>query len=611
MDQKNLNSAKEDNNIKSPSDILRILHIDDDETFLFLTKKFLEQISEGKVEINYLTDSEQALDVVDANNIDVIVCDYQMPRMDGLELLSKLKTQKSEIPFIMFTGRGREEVAIRALNLGAEYYIKKEGEPESQFRELYHIIQKVVDHRRIEEDLIISERRFREFAELLPETVFELDQEMNITFVNNYFLKEFGYEICEINKGVKALQLVSPEDHDIVARTFQKLINEEYAPPLEILALRKDGSTFPSLTFSNVILHENQPIGLRGIMVDISQQKQHEKELLESEKRFRTLFEESPVGILTCDLDGNIDNINKYALNFLGSPSKEETKKINLLSFPLLMKVSFSSHLKQCITKKQEVTSEVFYTSKWGKASYLKYRMVPFMSNGEITQVYITFVDVSAYKEIEKELKNQKEELKDFSSFLAHDILNCLSILEGYTNVLDKDYNKSYIKKMLSQIEFLREFVTSSFDFIQMEHKIEKKEKTDLNELVEKIVKLSIPDSIVCNLEKLPEVLCDPDKLSRVFKNLLDNAVIHANPKKIEIKKRIYEEKLEILIINDGEMIPEKNHKRIFERGFSTKRRSGIGLIIAKKYVEAHGWELRLETTEKTTSFIISIPQNI
>jgi two-component system sensor histidine kinase VanS len=144
-----------------------------------------------------------------------------------------------------------------------------------------------------------------------------------------------------------------------------------------------------------------------------------------------------------------------------------------------------------------------------------------------------------------------------------------------------------------------------------MEHKIEKKEKTDLNELVEKIVKLSIPDSIVCNLEKLPEVLCDPDKLSRVFKNLLDNAVIHADPKKIEIKKRIYEEKLEILIINDGEMIPEKNHKRIFERGFSTKRRSGIGLIIAKKYVEAHGWELRLETTEKTTSFIISIPQNI
>ncbi len=610
MDQKNLNSAKEDNNIKSQSETLRILHIDDDKDFLFLTKKFLEQISEGKVDISNISDSEQVLDVVDANNIDVIVCDYQMPRMDGLELLSKLKTQKSEIPFIIFTGRGREEVAIRALNLGADYYIKKEGEPESQFRELYHIIQKVVDHKRVGEDLIISERRFREFAELLPETVFELDKEMNITFVNNFFLKEFGYDLDEINQGINALQIVSPEYHDRVVKTFQKLIDERYAPPLEILAMRKDGSTFPSLIFSNVIIHENQPIGLRGIMVDISQQKQHEKELLESEKRFRTLFEESPVGILTCDLDGNIDNINKYALGFLGSPSKEETKKINLLTFPLLIKVSFSSHLKQCITKKQEVTSEVFYTSKWGKASYLEYKMVPFINNGEITQVFITFVDVSRYKEIESELKNQKEELKDFSSFLAHDITNSLSIIEGYANILDEDYDKSYIKKILNQIEFLREFTTSSFDFIQMEHQIEKKEKIDLNELFAKIVKLSIPDSIVCNLEKLSEVICDPDKLSRALKNLLDNAVIHANPKKIEIKKRIFEEKLEILIINDGDVIPEENLEKIFKRGYSTKKRSGIGLIIAKKYVEAHGWELRLETTEKTTSFIISIPQN-
>ena len=87
--------------------------------------------------------------------------------------------------------------------------------------------------------------------------------------------------------------------------------------------------------------------------------------------------------------------------------------------------------------------------------------------------------------------------------------------------------------------------------------------------------------------------------------------MIHANPKKIEVKKRVFDEKLEILIVNDGDMIQQEILERIFKRGYSTKRKTGLGLTIAKKLLEAHGWELRLETTEKTTSFIISIPQNI
>lgn len=410
MIQKNLNSAKEDNNVKSSSDILRILHIDDDKDFLYLTKKFLEQISEGKVDVNSLSDSEQSLDVVGANNIDVIVCDYKMPNMDGLELLSKLKTQKSEIPFIMFTGRGREEVAIKALNLGAEYYIKKEGEPESQFRELYHIIQRVVAHRRMEENLRESERRFREFAELLPETVFEVDKEMNIVFVNNFFLEEFGYEQDEINQDLNALQMVAPENHDIVIKAFQNILKKEYNPPLEILARRKDGSTFPTLTFSNAILKKDEPVGLIGIMVDISKLKKYEFALLESEQKYRTLFEESPIGILTCDLEGNIDNINRYALEFLKSPSKEATKAINLLTFPPLIKVGFSANLQKCINEKQEVSFESPYKTKWGKVGYFKGKMVPIKKNGEVTSVFIALDDITKQKEIEKELKRQKEE---------------------------------------------------------------------------------------------------------------------------------------------------------------------------------------------------------
>ena len=69
----------------------------------------------------------------------------------------------------MFTGKGREEVAIKALNLGADYYIKKGFDAKSQFTELYHIIKNVINHRKVERALFESEKRYRELIETIGE----------------------------------------------------------------------------------------------------------------------------------------------------------------------------------------------------------------------------------------------------------------------------------------------------------------------------------------------------------------------------------------------------------------------------------------------------------
>ena len=72
---------------------------------------------------------------------DAIISDYQMPEMDGITFLKELKASGNTTPFIIFTGRGREEVAIEALNEGADFYLQKGGEPKSQFAELAHKIR--------------------------------------------------------------------------------------------------------------------------------------------------------------------------------------------------------------------------------------------------------------------------------------------------------------------------------------------------------------------------------------------------------------------------------------------------------------------------------------
>jgi PAS domain S-box-containing protein len=90
-------------------------------------------------------------------NYDVVVSDFDMPQKTGLQFLQEFREQKKDIPFILFTGKGREEVVIKALNLGADGYINKQGDPETVYGELKHSIQLNVERKKAQASLLRSE----------------------------------------------------------------------------------------------------------------------------------------------------------------------------------------------------------------------------------------------------------------------------------------------------------------------------------------------------------------------------------------------------------------------------------------------------------------------
>ena len=118
---------------------IKILLVDDEETLLEVSKLYLEEMNE-KFNIITVDSAVKALEMIKEEEFDVIISDYQMPNMNGLEFLSIVRNAGNEIPFIIFTGKGREEVAIQALNLGADFYLQKGGETTSQFHELENLI---------------------------------------------------------------------------------------------------------------------------------------------------------------------------------------------------------------------------------------------------------------------------------------------------------------------------------------------------------------------------------------------------------------------------------------------------------------------------------------
>lgn len=123
--------------------------VDDEPAFLEQAKIYLKNI-DNSLDISVVTSADEALEKLEGeSDYEAIVSDYQMPNIDGLDFLNKVREgRNSEIPFIMFTGKGREEVAMKALNLGADRYLQKGGDPNSQYGVLAQAIEQEVTHYR-------------------------------------------------------------------------------------------------------------------------------------------------------------------------------------------------------------------------------------------------------------------------------------------------------------------------------------------------------------------------------------------------------------------------------------------------------------------------------
>ena len=108
--------------------LIRVLHVDDDDDFLIISKRFLER--QGSFQLETVSSVKEAMQKIKQKKYDVIISDYQMPEMNGLDLLKELRAGENDVPFILFTGECKEEIAMEALNFGADRYFNKNGTPE-------------------------------------------------------------------------------------------------------------------------------------------------------------------------------------------------------------------------------------------------------------------------------------------------------------------------------------------------------------------------------------------------------------------------------------------------------------------------------------------------
>jgi PAS domain S-box-containing protein len=284
---------------------IRLLYVDDEPGLLEIGKLFLEL--NGDFSVTTIDSASDALALLKIEGFDAIVSDYQMPKIDGITFLKQLKASGNTTPFIIFTGRGREEVVIEALNNGADYYLQKGGEPKSQFTELAHKIHQAVEQRRAVASIRDLERREADIINFLPDATFAIDtqgvviawnraMEMMTGITSDHILGKGNYEysIPFYHERRPILIDLVLKDDPVTTKKYPAITRNGTNLFSEITISHFNNGRGAALWFTASPLYNTQGtiVGAIESIREITERKRIKDALRESEKRYRNVVED-------------------------------------------------------------------------------------------------------------------------------------------------------------------------------------------------------------------------------------------------------------------------------------------------------------------------------
>lgn len=175
------------------------------------------------------------------------------------------------------------------------------------------------ERRRSEEALRESEKKYRDLTNFLPSIIFEIDPDGRITFINKYAKMMSGYTDEDVRKGIRAFDVVIPEDRKRIVDNMRRLMNRESFPAEEFTIIRKDGTTFPAIIHSSPILQGERAIGLRGLILDITERKKAEEALARKNRNQELLLNAVHALTASPDLNTVLKRITSGAMQVLNA----------------------------------------------------------------------------------------------------------------------------------------------------------------------------------------------------------------------------------------------------------------------------------------------------
>lgn len=288
-----------------------VLCVDDEPGFADLTATFLERFDD-QFSTSTAKSAQEGLEFLAENHVDCIVSDHDMPGMDGLEFLQAVRATNPDLPFILFTGRGSEEIASDAISAGVSDYMQKES-GHDQYTVLGQRIRNVVNRFR--------SRVEKQEAETRAETILEASPDAILVSVDNEFVYANTtavslYDVSDRSDllGRQVGEFIHPDYRDDVDRQLQAVESGEKPTdhiPRTLLTL--EGTEIPVEVTARHVMWDGEP-GVVAIVRDLSEQEEY----IRQQERYEASFHGAFDAMVVADDEGRYIDANQSACELFG-----------------------------------------------------------------------------------------------------------------------------------------------------------------------------------------------------------------------------------------------------------------------------------------------------
>jgi len=451
------------------------------------------------------------------------------------------------------------------------YGREKEFQRENnEIKSVIGVVSDITDRKNAEQDLRISEEKFKSLATLLPEVVFETNKQGIITFVNLKGYQIFGYSPDDLKKGLSIFQFVATHEIERVKRKIGDLSGTFQTAGERYIAISRDGIEFPILLYIDTIKEDNEIVGFRGIIVNIAALARAQESVKKSEEKFRLLFENSQDAIFITNEKGFID-CNIKTLEIFGYKSKIELLDQNPANLnPEYQPDGEKSEIKAkrifaSVLKRERKTFEWMHKKQNGETFYSEVSIIPFIID---KKHYIQSIirDITERKQIEQRIydaivETEEKERQRLASDIHDEIGPLLSSLKMYIQSLNnsddkekQDFLKSKLQTLIVEsINNVREVSNALSPYLLTKYGLNSAIKSTLDTTQE-----LIKTNFATNLNDDRFGIKYETAYYRIIKELVNNTIKHAKATKINIKLNFINRELVLNYEDNGIGLEEK-----------------------------------------------------